>query len=72
MKILVFTEGTIIMHNSALGHSREEIINQVKMKEESVHDFKSYIPISGAVQKIISWKDQSHIYLPVDLFHQKL
>ncbi len=56
MKILIFTEGTIIMHKNAVGHSRKEIIKQVKQKEESVHDYKSYIPIGNAVKKLQSWK----------------
>jgi hypothetical protein len=30
MKILIFTEGSIIMHKNATGHSREEIVNQVE------------------------------------------
>jgi len=58
MKILIFTEGTVIIHKNAEGHSREEIIKQVKDNEESIHDFASYIPIGNAVEKIKKWKDQ--------------
>jgi hypothetical protein len=57
MKILIFTEGTIIMHKTAIGHSREEIIKQVKNKQESVHDYKSYIPVGNAVKKLQNWKN---------------
>ena len=49
MKILIFTEGTIIMHQN----------------EESIKDFANYIPIGQAVVKIKGWVDQGHeiIYL---------
>lgn len=30
MRILIFTEGRIIMHKNAAGHSREEIVKQVE------------------------------------------
>ncbi len=58
MKILIFTEGTILMHKNALGHTREEIVRQVKEKEESVDDCASYIPIGNAVEKIQEWQNQ--------------
>ena len=59
MKILIFTEGTIIMHKNALGHTREEIAKQVEENEESVHDYKSYVPVGNAVQKLQNWKNDS-------------
>lgn len=58
MKIMIFTEGTIIMHKNAKGHSRKEIVEQVKKKEESVKDYASYIPIGEAVNKLKTWKKQ--------------
>src|SRR3989344_351355 len=57
MKILIFTEGTIIMHKTAIGHSRNEIIQQVEDKEKFVHDYKSYIPVGNAVKKLQNWKN---------------
>lgn len=45
MIILVFTEGTIIMHSGAAGHARDEIVRQVEENEESVHELASYVPI---------------------------
>lgn len=57
MKILIFTEGTIIMHKTAISHSREEIVKQVEDKEESVHDYKSYVPVSNVVKKLQNWKN---------------
>jgi len=56
MKILVFLHGTTIMHKNAVGHTREEIVKQVKDKEKSVHDYKSYVPVGGAVKKLQNWK----------------
>lgn len=58
MKILIFTEGTIIMHKEAFGLTKQEIIKQVKEKELSVHDYPSYIPIGSAALKIKEWKKQ--------------
>jgi hypothetical protein len=56
MKILIFTEGTIIMHKNAEGQQRDEIVRQVKSKDESVRDYASYIPIKNSAQKIKQWK----------------
>jgi hypothetical protein len=58
MKILIFTEGTVLMHKNAIGRSRTEIVKQVEGKEESINDYKSYIPIKNAVQKLTKWKEQ--------------
>lgn len=58
MKILVFTEGTIITHSIAAGHSREEIVRQVQEGDDSVQDYASCIPIGGAANKLESWKRQ--------------
>ncbi|MCX6811408.1 MAG: hypothetical protein NT039_01805 [Candidatus Berkelbacteria bacterium] len=58
MKILIFTEGTIIMHKNAKGHSREEIVKQSEGNEESLDDFASYIPIGNAPKKIKLWQEQ--------------
>jgi len=57
MKILIFTEGTIIMHKNAVGHTRDEIVKQVEDKEKSVHDYKSYVPVGNAVKKLQNWKN---------------
>ena len=58
MKILIFTEGTILMHKSAAGHTREEIVRQVTEKDHSVKDYSSYIPIGNSPKKITKWKQQ--------------
>lgn len=58
MKILVFLQGTIIMHKNAEGKTRQEIIQQVIDQEESVRDFNSYIPIGNAPEKLQKWVSQ--------------
>ena len=65
IRILVFTEGTVLMHALAKGVSREErvkqsqnIIAQFKVRPGSVRDFKNYIPVGNAVEKLNSWKQQ--------------
>ena len=56
MRMLIFTEGTIIMHRNAVGRTRDEIVKQVEQKEKSVHDYKSYVPVGNAVKKLQNWK----------------
>lgn len=58
MKILVFTEGTVIMHPSAKGLTREQRVEQSKTKDRSVYDYKNHIPNGKAVEKLTSWKKQ--------------
>lgn len=58
MKILIFTEGTILMHKNAADHIREEIVKQVKEKELSVKDYSSYIPVGNSPEKLTKWKKQ--------------
>lgn len=79
MKILIFTEGTILMHSSGKDVSREERVKQSQaegiqreerkiayetnsplpaVKNGSVCDLASYIPIGNAVKKIIFWEKQ--------------
>ena len=58
MKIMIFTEGTIIMHKSGVGQSREQRVRQVKDGDPSIHDYPSYVPIGDAVKKLLLWKNQ--------------
>ncbi len=58
MKILVFLQGTVIMHKNTVGKTREEIVKQVGEKEESVRDFRSYVPIGSAPEKLQKWVEQ--------------
>lgn len=56
--IAIFTEGTILMHENAKGHNREEIVRQVIEGEASVMQYEKYIPIGDAVEKIKKWAGQ--------------
>lgn len=58
MKLLIFTEGTILTHKSANGLKRKDIIEQVIDKDKYVKDYASYIPIGNAVKKLKTWKEQ--------------
>lgn len=58
VKLLIFTEGTILMHAGGMGRTREERVRQVEDGEISVHDFASYIPIGNAVKKLKDWNKQ--------------
>lgn len=58
MKILIFLHGTLIMHKSAEGKSREERVRQVENKDLSVLDYASYVPIGSAVEKLKAWLSQ--------------
>lgn len=58
MKILIFTEGTILMHRAASGYSSEQIVQQVILKNKSVKDYANYLPIGAAVEKIKEWFNQ--------------
>lgn len=55
VKILVFTEGTILMPAAGKDVSREERVQQVRDGEKSVHDFKSYTPVGDAIKKLSTW-----------------
>lgn len=44
------------MHKTAMGHSREEVVKQVGNEQESVHDYKSYVPVGDAVKKLRHWR----------------
>lgn len=48
----------MIMHRGGIGHSREEIVRQVKEGEKTIHDWASYVPIGGAVIKLAKWQKQ--------------
>ncbi len=55
MKIIIFLEGTTIMHRSGVGHTPTEIVRQVQHEEPDRND---YVPIANAVNKLTSWKNQ--------------
>ncbi len=58
MKVMVFLQGTAIMHRGAVGRPRDTRVRQVVEEEESIYDFASYVPVGSAVGKVQAWKDQ--------------
>ncbi len=58
MKLLVFLQGTILMHRAALGRTRAERVQQVREGEASVRDIASYVPVGEAVNKLRRWAAQ--------------
>ncbi len=60
MRILIFTEGTILIHKNSQGLSREQIIQQVRDGDVSIHDFESYIPIGNAAQRLKQLQSDGH------------
>jgi len=58
MKILIFTEGTVIMPTAATGLARNEIEKQGRNKAKIMHDYASFIPIGDAVGKLNNWAKQ--------------
>ncbi len=63
MKILIFTEGTLLMHENAVWHSREEIVQQVKNKDPSVKNYSSYVPIGRCIDKLKEWKEKGAVLI---------
>jgi hypothetical protein len=56
MKILVFTEGTILIHASWVGLPRGEIFRRVQAGE--IPGYEELAPIGSAVEKLQAWKQQ--------------
>ena len=46
------------MHKTTIGHTREEISQQVKDNEKTIHDYFAYVPIGNAVHKLTKWRNQ--------------
>ncbi len=58
-RILVFLYGTSIMHRTALGLPRNEIVQQIiDGIDDSISDFASYIPIGNVDKKLTIWQNQ--------------
>ena len=58
MKILIFTEGTIIMPRPAVGLARNEIEKQGRNTAKTEYDYASFIPIGDAGGKLNNWAKQ--------------
>lgn len=57
-KILVFTEGTLLMHSTGRDVSREQRVRQSASDAPEVKDFATYIPVGFAVAKLKDWQRQ--------------
>jgi len=55
---MVFTEGTITIHKTAINLSRNEQILHARNKIVIPGYFFDFIPIGGAVKKLTKWKNQ--------------
>lgn len=58
MKILVFLHGTLLVHKSAEGKTREERVQQVMNGDSSVYNYASYVPVGNVVEKLRFWQSQ--------------
>jgi hypothetical protein len=58
MRFLIFLHGTTIMHRAAVGHTREERVEQVQQRDPSVADYAAYVPVGEAVAKLAQWQRQ--------------
>ena len=56
MNILVFLQGTITMHASGKGLPRQKVVEQARAGKAK--DYKNYIPIGNAAQKLQTWVKQ--------------
>jgi hypothetical protein len=53
MKIMIFTEGTILGHSNWIGLAREEIVQRVRKGEQP--EYSGTIPIGNASGKLRTW-----------------
>lgn len=60
MRILIFTEGTILTHRTHIGLPREKIVELVKSRIDplGVDYFADCVPIGNSAGKIQGWKRQ--------------
>jgi hypothetical protein len=58
MRIVIFLQGTALMHSSGVGKTPRERIKQVKEGEASVGEYKSYVPVGKANEKTKKWHNQ--------------
>jgi len=60
MRILIFTEGTILTHRRHMGLPRERTVELVKNHKGplGVEYFSDFVPIGNSAKKIKEWKKQ--------------
>jgi hypothetical protein len=65
LRILIFTEGTILTHRSHVGLPREKVVELVKSRKGplGVDYFSDSVPIGNSVRKIQTWKRQGTVIL---------
>lgn len=57
MKLLVFTEGTLLIDGAWCGLPRDEIVRRSRLRQGS-GDFAASVPIGNAMAKLRAWHDQ--------------
>jgi hypothetical protein len=57
MRIMVFTEGTLLTHETWVGLPREEIVRLVRAGR-APSDFSGSVPVDRAVEKLWAWQRQ--------------
>ncbi len=58
MKILVFTEGTLLIHRDWVGLSREEMARRVREGAPAPGGWTAQVPAGHAVEKLRAWREQ--------------
>lgn len=59
LRILVFLQGTVLMHSGALAHARAERVLQSRNgSDPSVKDPATYVPVGNAAAKLRRWRAQ--------------
>jgi hypothetical protein len=56
MKILVFTEGTLMMHSSGIIPKGKSDWDKTVKNDSSIYDYSSYIPVKNSVKKLKAWE----------------
>lgn len=60
---MVFLHGTVIIHKSGVGKSREGRVKDSMEQGELVRDFAAYVPIGNAPEKLQKWVKQGAVIL---------
>lgn len=59
MRLLIFLQGTLLMHRTGLSRTRAERVEQSRAGlDPSLRDLAAYVPIGGAVGKVRGWQGQ--------------
>jgi hypothetical protein len=59
IRLLVFLQGTVLMHPDGVRHTRRERVAQARNRmHPGLYDFASYVPVDGAATKLRRWADR--------------